>query len=186
MKTTEIIPRLANVSKYFAILIENANENFDESKRRFGGYLTILDKDSGLVLIVIAIGKIPLEKAENYKQLSIENAIRLFNNDKHKTSWESRNEKNSQFAGAIKGQEGIYSFYGHNNDVNEALAISALYLIEPAGVESVRYTSGMSIFRYYYDEVATRNYFVRSFLNLLKRSFDNTWAGISFLRNEFH
>ncbi len=182
MKTTEIIPRLANVCKHFQILIENANENFDEGAKRHGGYLSILDKDSGLILMVIAIGTIPLEKAEKYKQLSIEKAIRLFNHKNHRTSWDSKNEKEFQYPGAIKGQEGIYSFSGHNPDVDEALAIAALYLIEPAGREQARFTSGLKFFRYYYDEVAQRNYFVRSFLNILKRVYDNPWAGIAFIR----
>ncbi len=138
---------------------------------RHGGYLTILDAETGQILVILACGTMNPEKREKYLHFSQEKALRLFENKDHNTSYESRDEENLKFAGAIRGEEFIYSFSGPQEDVDEAICISMFYIFEPS--ESNRFWFKGEKLLNYYNDVYVRNGFVHKFLSLTRRYNEN-------------
>lgn len=179
MEAQTLVPRIPNIFIQVNRLLALANSELASDLQRFGGYLTILDAEDGKVLLVLACGIVPKDKAEKYLQLSMEKATRVFKDKKHNTSWDSRNETNSQYPGAIKGIEAIYSFSGHQPDVDEAISTSTFLIMEPAD-NNLRQNSKASeeLFSYYYNEVAERNCFIQPFIKST-----NNWCGSFFMRH---
>lgn len=179
METNILAPRIANIYNQLNRLLHIANIGLAPDLQRFGGYLTILDAKDGKVLLVLACGEIPNDKMEKYLNLSMEKALRVFADKEHKTSWDTRDEANAKYPGAIKGVEAIYSFSGHQPDVDEASSISIFYLMEPAGEDYVCHPQDtQDLFNYYYQEVAKRNPFVKDFVRQT-----NFWNGNMCLRH---
>lgn len=131
MKTAEEF--LKNVARVHAIIndiIAGANAALSEENRRSGGYLTIRHAKTGQIVLILACGIIPEEKQARYLHLSQEKGQRLFNNPGHCFSQESRNPANNEFAGALRGYRYIYSFSGHQENIDEAISLAAFYLVE--------------------------------------------------------
>ncbi len=93
-----------------------------EYKGRTGAYFSIRSESTGFVLATAAIGVPPVEKMEKYSNYSLEKGKRLFKHRKHLTSYESRNEANNKFAGAVKvGSLYILSCSGFSPDDADTL-----------------------------------------------------------------
>lgn len=165
MEAHDLVARIPGIFEQVNRLLALANENLELERQRFGGYLTVLDANDGKVLLVLACGFVPKDKTEKYYRLSIEKAKRVFVDKQHNTSWDSRDEANSQYPGAIRGVEGVYSFSGHQSDVDEAISASVFYLAESTERISEK---TQSLFDFYYQEVAERNQFIRPFIKLTK------------------
>lgn len=129
-----------NEHSWFKSYVESAikfllaeNEVFSVSGSK-GGYLSIFKPHvSGFppkMEYLIPCGKIPLEKKERYLYLSIEKALRLnkkMSLEGHKTSRESENEENQEYAGSVffKDEERIFSFSGFEPEWDEFIAVYA-------------------------------------------------------------
>ena len=149
--------------KHINKLIKKANQSLSPADCRSGGYLTIMDAKTGTILAIIACGKIPEEKKALYLKFSQEKAQRLFEHlvVGHMTSYESKDDANEKYAGAICGSKYIISFSGHKADVDEAISISAFYMIEAHPHKNLG-----KVFTNHLTNVAPRNRFVKSFLNV--------------------
>lgn len=176
MNTNKIINRINLICFQINSLIETANLYLSEEERRTGGYLTVMDGKKGQIIMVLSIGKIPVEKQDKYLTCSVEKAFRLFEHPEHKTSWESRDDENMQYPGAIRGIEGIYSFSGHQGDVDEGISTTAFYLIEPIGENVIPNDEAKKYFDYYYEEVAKRNRFIKPMLLKSINLSKNNWV----------
>ena len=181
MQTYDLVIKLGDVHAQISRLLALANESVPLEQRRFGGYLTVLDIRTGKVLVILACGIIPEDKKDKYLSFSQEKASRLFKHEGHKTSYESRDESNLMFPGAIRGEEGIYSFSGHQPDVDEAISIAAFYLIEPS-VSAQKCFYGRDLFKHYYHDLSDRNKFAKPFLDSARRWNGNIWMDQFFPR----
>jgi hypothetical protein len=181
METHYLIPAIARVYTQGNRLLAEANTMVSPELQRYGGYLTILDKQDGKVLMILACGIIDPNKKDKYLEFSQEKAFRLLEHFDHKTSWDSHDEAALKFPGAIKGIEAIYSFSGHQADVDEAIAISMFYLVEPGEVGfRLNNKAGKELFDYYYHDVAARNKYVKRFLHSTKLYNGNCWLDSRF------
>lgn len=96
----------------------------NQSPEKRGGYLTIMDAYSGLILMVIAVGDIPQEKFGRYIFLSQEKAKRLQGKPNNISSWESRDVNAELYGGAVRCYPLIVSFSGLSEDGDEALSLA--------------------------------------------------------------
>ena len=168
MTTLDLLPKVSDVYSQVNRLLAQANELVPPELERSGGYLTILDEKTGKILLILSCGIIPPAKADKYLKFSQEKAHRLFTNKNHKTSYESKDEIRLMFPGAVRGEEGIYAFSGHQPDVDEAIAISAFYLIEPS-MKARQDFYLKDLFKHYYHDISDRNKFAKPFLDLTRR-----------------
>lgn len=175
MNANKILTRMNLIYFHIDSLIEAANLHLPEEERRSGGYLTIMDGGKGQIIMIILVGKIPIEKQDKYLTCSVEKAFRLFEHPEHKTSWESRDDDNMQYPGAIRGLEAIYSFSGHKSDVDEGISTSAFYLIEPIVKNTLSNERAKQYFDYYYEEVSKRNRFIKPLLLKSANLSRNNW-----------
>ncbi|MBU2539773.1 hypothetical protein KJ786_01255 [Patescibacteria group bacterium] len=93
------------------------------SVNKDSGYLTIRDRINGSVLITVQIGKCKPEKAKKYFDFSLEKGARLFQHKKHFSSWQSKDEGEDFYAGAIISEDLILSFSGLSELADEALVL---------------------------------------------------------------
>ena len=176
METRHLISKITHVYTQVNLLLAEANSMVSPDLKRYGGYLTILDRQDGKILMILACGIIDPNKKDKYLKFSQEKAFRLLEHEDHKTSWDSYDEAALKFPGAIKGAEAIYSFSGHQADIDEAIAIAIFYLVEPGEVKfRVDAKAGIDLFNYYYYDVASRNKYVKRFLNATKMYNGNYW-----------
>lgn len=180
-QSKHLTPKLEDAYKQIKRLLEEANGILPAGMERHGGYLTILDAKTGQILVVLACGTMSAENREKYLHFSQEKALRLFLNVDHKTSFESRDVENLKFAGAIRGEEFIYSFSGHQEDVDEAIAVSMFYIFEPSE-DNRMWFRGKELIDYYYDVVSDRNKLIHNFLFLTRRYNENIWMDSYFPR----
>ncbi len=97
--------------------IDLANQ---EGQERTGGYLCVMHRATGQVVLHTLIGKGPADdkklwrqKVAKWRKLSLEKARRLRQNiPGHTTSYESQDEDKDQYPGAILGSEYIFSLSG--------------------------------------------------------------------------
>ena len=110
------------------------------------GYLTITSAADARILYVFQVGECPLEKAEKYFRLSQEKARRLFNQigAGGKSSWQSRNEKNGQWGGAICAENVIVSFSGLPELADEAVSLMTAVLCGWLAIERAREIAAIS------------------------------------------
>jgi hypothetical protein len=93
-------------------------KNFGEP--RTGGYLVVMDAETGEIVLVMAVGEFPAEKAEKYWRFAIGKAAQLFQHrTRDLTSFESNSEEFPQ--GAVLIADYIWSFSGHEAEVDEAI-----------------------------------------------------------------
>lgn len=126
----EMLKRVEKIHSSINEIISWANELLPEESRRTGGYLTIRDAKTNQILLILACGLIPQEKISKYLHLSQEKGQRLFSFPTHSFSWESRNPANNEFGGAIRGVRYIYSFSGHQEEIDEVIDLITFYQLE--------------------------------------------------------
>ncbi|MDI6734225.1 MAG: hypothetical protein QMD50_01885 [Patescibacteria group bacterium] len=93
------------------------------SENRKGGYFCLFDIILKCPVIISMIGEVPAEKAGKYHRLSIEKAQRTFDHSEHKSSYESRNEKEEKYGGAIRARRYIFSFSGLKKEEEDEAAM---------------------------------------------------------------
>ncbi len=113
---------IKNAGRIIDLILCNQDTSELNVDGRSGGYLTILDQQ-GLVETSQKIGEPNYNKAEKYREFSIEKAQRLFKNidNGHITSFNSRNEKALKFAGAVHMYTPVISFSGFPELIDEAI-----------------------------------------------------------------
>src|SRR2546422_768740 len=104
-------------------LIEFMQEHDILARDKNGGYLCVLDAETGRVLILMPIGSIPKGKAMEYRKNALEKARRLFRlrrkDQSQWSSWQSRREDKGMWGGAIASANFIYSFSAFPQLVDE-------------------------------------------------------------------
>lgn len=107
--------------KAFTELPINADE------KRKGGFLTIRDRERGHILYTLLIGQVSHEKADKYQCFSWEKGGRLRSHvtseDKHLSSWQSRDPDRGYWGGAIVTKKYIVSFSGLPELGDEAVSM---------------------------------------------------------------
>ena len=81
------------------------------NEEKNGGYMCVTDAQ-GQLEAAFLVGKVPLEKAKMYAFFAQEKATRLSLHKDHVTSWQSRNETEKKYGGAIRVNDHIFSFSG--------------------------------------------------------------------------
>lgn len=110
------------VGEGLELLIKNCGINKDY------GYFSVFDTtDGGSFMLIMKIGFPPQVKNAKYLMLSQEKAIRLFSHPGHSMSWESRNEQENKWGGAVRGVSEIFSFSGLPELADEALMLFVLH-----------------------------------------------------------
>ncbi len=92
------------------------------TRKTTGGYLTIVERDTGAIVLTILIGTLQFERTAKHRRLSIEQAKRVFD-EKLSSSFQNRNIEQGKSAGAVSGEKFIYSFSGHCEEINEVVSI---------------------------------------------------------------
>ena len=121
-----ILPRnlaLAYSSAYTAL--NNMLTMPGHDPKRLGGYLSLVDRDSGIIEAALLVGECDGPSAKRYYSFSLEKADRLFYHKKHQSSFESRDEPQQMYQGAIKcpHQSLIFSFSGFREEEDEVIAL---------------------------------------------------------------
>jgi hypothetical protein len=91
------------------ITIAKGKTDIEDRKNNSRGFFTIMNALDGEIMCTMPFGMIPGEKVETYYRLSQEKAERLFTwvnmhlplPDDHTTSYQSRNESEDKYGGAI-------------------------------------------------------------------------------------
>ena len=87
--------------------------NWPEGRNK--GYCTVISSIDGRVILSFQVGDCPPEKVDKYYTLANEKAQRLrihASSHGHVSSWQSMNEAENKFAGAISIGSVIFSFSG--------------------------------------------------------------------------
>ena len=115
-----MVKKVIRVSKKHQVGIEDPFFN------RYGGYYSILDKESGKIIYSFLVGRVPINKMSKYMRYSQEKAVRLYKNlrNMHITSLESRNEEKKQYEGAINGRRFIHSFSGYQEKGDSFISLA--------------------------------------------------------------
>ena len=120
---------------YMPILLDLAKGMSDMEGREHDrrGYLTLMEAVNGEIVFTLPFGEIPEEKREKYYELSQEKATRLFSQvimhlpNGHTTSYESRNEEENKYGGAVYlhgySTSIILSFSGMPELIDEAMML---------------------------------------------------------------
>ena len=122
-KVSGIISGVAFLVDEAIFLFEQAHGRSDWQGRT-GGYFCLANAETGLPLLVLPLGQVPLEKAEKYLRLCQEKAKRLAEHLEHLSSWESRNPDKEQWGGAVRVGNLIFSFSGLPEMGDEAVMLA--------------------------------------------------------------
>ena len=100
-----------------------------DSRGRTGGFLCVAEPN-GKILLVCQIGEVvdPADAAR-YLVFCQEKATRLALNPESISSWQTRNEADNKYGGAVRGPDGrIFSFSGLSEHLDEVLAMKVAFL----------------------------------------------------------
>ena len=96
---------------------------------RTGGYLCVLEEESGIPALIMKIGFVPADKKKKYFEFAQEKAGRLWVTHSHQLSFQSRDEKSNRYGGAIRARNFIFSFSGFTEEADEALCLILAVLL---------------------------------------------------------
>ncbi len=101
--------------------IEFFNHDLPEEKKRNGGYITVINAYTGIVVMMLAVGEMDDIRRKKYFEYSVRKGLQLFMYLKTcRTSFECQHAGFPQ--GAVYASEYIFSFSGQESDVDEAIA----------------------------------------------------------------
>jgi len=92
-----------------------------------GGYFCLADTVNGRPWFICSFGIMLEEKWPRYLHFAQEKALRLAVNPSHESSWQSRNEEEEQWGGAIRAGQYILSFSGLPEKWDEALCLAVAF-----------------------------------------------------------
>ncbi|MEJ0021269.1 MAG: hypothetical protein WDN47_01665 [Candidatus Doudnabacteria bacterium] len=125
------MPSLDKIAKEVGVIFDKSLiffENDPAWAARTGAYFCLADAETGLALIILAVGTVPPDKAEKYLTNCVEKAGRLAEHPEHLSSWESRDPDKQQWGGAIRGFDPfIYSLSGLPELGDEAVMIALVH-----------------------------------------------------------
>lgn len=162
METTHLAFQQAKLSQLLEQLIKLANESIPSENRKHGGYFTPRSLKTGRILISFPIGRIPINRYDEYLELSLKQGLELFNH-KHFHTLRELHKPAHVIPGAIRGKECIYSFFGHDDEVNEALTIISFMFLEPSTPQNIKECLGLV--KYYCGEMSPRNPYLKTFIH---------------------
>lgn len=94
-----------------------------------GGVFCLMEESTGRYIVEpTIIGQITNGKEDRYRELCQEKAVRLRENKGDMSSWQSRDEKNDKWGGAISDGDHIWSFSGLTEYQDEALMIMSAHM----------------------------------------------------------
>ncbi len=110
---------------YIEVLVAAACAMSGDAEKK-GGHLCVTD-GQGNLLFEKVIGEIPdPEKAAKYGRLALEKCQRLANNPLHVSSWQSRNEGEEKYGGAIRVNDSLFfGFSGLPELLDEAVVLTS-------------------------------------------------------------
>lgn len=122
-----LLQRIGTINNLVLNLIDYANGLLvldDPKLSRTGGYLTIMNRRTGEIVLILAIGSFSTEKSEKYFNYSVGKARQLY---RHRLEhWSSAQSAADGFPqGAIIIGDYIWSFSGHESGVDEAISAVA-------------------------------------------------------------
>lgn len=100
-----------------------------------GGYFCLLEMRTGAILVITIIGSVDPSKAVLYRRYAEEKALRLYRNWQHTStphisSWQSRNEAENAWGGAVMGNRFIYSFSGFPELHDEGITLTTAFKLD--------------------------------------------------------
>lgn len=108
---------------------------------RTGGYFCVAsanDPEGYYIQGISLVGYIRLEKRERYFLFAEEKARRLFNHPEHKSSFQSRNDTEERYPGAIRTPQHIFSFSGLMWELDEAAMLVLAIKLRELSLEEAR------------------------------------------------
>lgn len=101
----------------------------EEEQERTGGYFTVYrghtSDNTSYKMFGRLVGTVPKEKEDRYRAFSAEKALRLSLHNDHVSSFQSRDETNNKWPGAVRKdkESDIFSFSGLPWKADEALVL---------------------------------------------------------------
>lgn len=150
-----IISIIKTVEKVFLVVKKHLHHDLREDQD--GLFFCLMDRFTGRILVVIEIGEVNEEKAKKRFEFSQEKAMRLFRSEHHKTSYQSRNESENKYGGAIATSNLIFSCSGLPELMDEAIMlISAChsgFLNDYEALDMAQISRGEADDDYYYGPI---------------------------------
>ena len=115
---------------------------------RTGGYFCMANH-VGTPLLIFWFGEMPREKARKYFHLCQEKAARLALHYEHCLSFESRDPGLDRWGGAVRTRNGILSFSGFPEDLDEAAMLVLSLVIEGLSEEDAARFAQLSQNQYF-------------------------------------
>lgn len=127
----QIISATSDVVASLRTIFETHQKEYPDFRKRYGGYLCIINKKTGKIIKTVLIGAIPIQKAKRCSTLAQEKARRVFSHlyEGHCTSYESRNHDADQWGGAIVTENLILAFSGYPEDGDTLICLSTAHAI---------------------------------------------------------
>lgn len=140
IELTEII-RLTNVLVNELISLKEYSR-----PERKGGYFVLREKETGAIIFIVPLGTIDQEKNRAYFLFAQEKGERLYANQKlgNISSWQSRNEADEKYGGAIVAGDFILSFSGLPELGDEAIMLELAYKLGWTDLHMVKVISQVS------------------------------------------
>lgn len=132
-------------------------EKYKDDERwagKHGGYFIIADGKTGLALLVVAIGDLPLEKAPKRFVFSQEKACRLALWPTDESSYRTRNPEKNRWGGAIRFRDKILSFSGLPEHGDEAAMLNTGCMADQGFLEAAARIAALSNNPYWENQAA--------------------------------
>jgi hypothetical protein len=126
---------------FFDEVVENAPIILEQTtclmcpERTTGGYLCVLEEESGVPVLVLKVGMVPDEKKKKYFEFAQEKANRLWLTHSHFLSSQSRDESQNRFGGAIRTKDYIFSFSGLTEVADEAFSLALAVFLKQLEID---------------------------------------------------
>lgn len=147
-----LIPRLALVTLQDLLSLDNFPSD------RNNGYLTVRRKADARILQITQIGECSAEKAQDYLSFSQEKGLRLSQYKHDVSSWQSREEAQKMYGGAIVAGEYILSFSGLPEWGDEALVLFVALFFGWIGMKEALEIAQISKNAFFFDVLAKTSF----------------------------
>ena len=135
--------------KHLPDLFDELNEALPAEDRRGGGWFCIREERDQAPLVIVRVGGQPLEKSNASMRRCQEKAASLQSRSGDVSSYQSRNESQDQWGGAIRWDQYILSFSGLPEKADEVLMIMLAQMEEwaDAGIKRLSHLQAAEILR---------------------------------------
>lgn len=140
---TSVDSFILNILSFTSYLVVNTVTCFREDKEwkdREGGFVCILEKETGTPILTSQVGYVKPEKVKKYYELAIKKAFFLFDNKNFITTQEASAEGYDILGGGISGKDFICAFSGFTERGDSSIMIMLLgERLEPKMHEKEKY-----------------------------------------------